>query len=175
VRVPVWFDEGYASWAAGEWDRLDVLAVNLEVVRGGVPDLRGLDGALRGSAGAANAAYALAMSAVVELARRNPSRSIEPLIARLVGGEDFEAAVLATTGLTLSQFDIEWRRTIRRRYSVVTWLLAGGGWGILVLFMWLLVRLRRKADLPRRAALDQGWEIEPEPTGGPELDPGREQ
>jgi hypothetical protein len=174
VRVPVWFDEGYASWAAGEWDRLDVLSVNLEVVRGGVPDLRGLDGALRGSASAADAAYALAMSAVVELARRNPSRSIEPLMARLAGGEDFEAAVLATTGLTLSQFDIEWRRTIRRRYSAVTWVLAGGGWGIIVLFMWLLVRLRRKADLPRRAALDQGWEIEPEPTGGSELDPGRE-
>jgi hypothetical protein len=174
VRVPVWFDEGYASWAAGEWDRLDVLSVNLEVVRGGVPDLRGLDGALRGSASAADAAYALAMSAVVELARRNPSRSIEPLMARLAGGEDFEAAVLATTGLTLSQFDIEWRRTIRRRYSAVTWVLAGGGWGIIVLFMWLLVRLRRKADLPRRAALDQGWEIDPEPTGGSELDPGRE-
>jgi hypothetical protein len=95
-------------------------------------------------------------------------------MARLAGGEDFEAAVLATTGLTLSQFDIEWRRTIRRRYSAVTWVLAGGGWGIIVLFMWLLVRLRRKADLPRRAALDQGWEIEPEPTGGSELDPGRE-
>jgi hypothetical protein len=174
VRVPLWFDEGYASWAAGEWERLDVLALNLAVIRGKVPDLRSLDGALRGSATAADAAYALAASAVTELARRNPSNSIEPLMARLVEGEDFDAAVLSTTGLTVPQFDAEWRKTIRRRYSLVTWLLAGGGWGILVFSMWLIVRLRRKADLPRRAALDEGWEIAPEPTGAPELDPGRE-
>jgi hypothetical protein len=174
VRVPMWFDEGYASWAAGEWERLDVLALNLAVIRGEVPDLRSLDGALRGSATAADAAYALAASAVTELARRNPSNSIEPLMARLVEGKDFDAAVLSTTGLTVPQFDAEWRKTIRRRYSLVTWLLAGGGWGILVFSMWLIVRLRRKADLPRRAALDEGWEIAPEPTGAPELDPGRE-
>ena len=29
VRVPLWFDEGYASWAAGEWDRLGTLELNL--------------------------------------------------------------------------------------------------------------------------------------------------
>jgi len=174
VRVPLWFDEGYATWAAGEWDRLDALQLNLAVVRGGVPDLRSLDGALRGSATGAGAAYALSVSAVTELARRNPSGSLEPLLARLMEGEDFGAAVLSTTGLTVVQFDAEWRKTVRSRYSVVTWLLAGGGWGIVVFSIWLLVRVRRRADLPRRAALDHGWEIAPEPTGAPELDPDRE-
>lgn len=169
-RVPLWFDEGYASWAAAEWDRLGVLDLNLAVVRGAVPDLRSLDGALRGSASTADAAYALAMSAVTELARRNPSGSLTPLLRRLEAGEDFDAAVLATTGLTMSQYDIEWRRTIRRRYSLATWLLAGGGWGLLAFSMWALVRVRRRADLPRRAALDEGWEIPPETPDTPELD-----
>lgn len=174
VRVPLWFDEGYASWAAGEWDRFDVLNLNLAVVRGSVPNLRSLDGALRGSAAAAEPAYALATSAVTELARRHPSGSLEPLMARLVRGEDFDAVVLATTGLSISQFDTEWRKAVRWRYSFVTWLLTGGGWGIVVVSVWLLVRVRRKADLPRRAALDEGWEIPPEPTGAPELDRSRE-
>jgi hypothetical protein len=169
-RVPLWFDEGYASWAAGEWNRLGVLDLNLAVVRGAVPDLRSLDGALRGSATTADAAYALAVSAVTELARRNPSGSLTPLLQRLESGEDFDAAVLATTGLTMSQFDTEWRRTTRRRYSLATWLLAGGGWGVLAFSMWALVRIRRRADRPRRAALDEGWEIPPEPTETPELD-----
>jgi Peptidase MA superfamily len=169
-RVPLWFDEGYASWAAGEWDRLGVLDLNLAVVRGEVPDLRALDGALRGSASTADAAYALAVSVVTELARRNPSGSLDPLLQRLEAGEDFDAAVLATTGLTMSQFDTQWRRTIRRRYSLATWLLAGGGWGVLAFSMWALVRIRRKADLPRRAALDEGWEVPPEATDTPELD-----
>lgn len=173
TRLPLWFDEGYATWAAGEWDRLGVLDLNLAVVRGAVPDLQSLDGALRGSATSADAAYALAVSAVTELARRNPSGSLEPLLARLMAGEDFDASVLATTGLTSSQFATEWRRAVRRRYSLVTWLLAGGGWGILAVSLWALVRARRRADLPRRAALDEGWEIAPEATGASELDPSQ--
>lgn len=175
VRVPLWFNEGYASWAAGEWDRLGALELNLAVVRGTVPDLRSLDGALRGSATTADAAYALAASAVTELARRNPSGSLTPLLGKLAAGEDFEAGVLATTGLTLEQFDVEWRRRVKRQYSLATWLLAGGGWGIFALLLWALVRFRRRADRARRAALDQGWEIAPEDAGTPKLDRTPEQ
>lgn len=170
VRVPLWFDEGYASWAAGEWRRLGALELNLAVVRGAVPDLRSLDGALRGSATTADAAYALAASAVTELASRNPSASLTPLMERLAAGEDFEASVLATTGLSLDRFDREWRRAVRRRYSLATWLVAGGGWGVFALAVWALVRLRRRADRARRAALDHGWEIPPEDAAVAELD-----
>jgi hypothetical protein len=170
VRVPLWFDEGYASWAAGEWERLSGLELNLAVVRGAVPDLRGLDGALRGSASTADAAYALAVSAVTELARRNPTGSLAPLLERLRTGTDFEAAVRATTGLTLPQFEREWRRTLRRRYSLASWLLAGGGWTVLALTLWALLQRRRRADRVRRAALDQGWEAPAESATPPELD-----
>jgi peptidase MA superfamily protein len=170
VRLPLWFDEGYAAWAAGEWERLGALELNLAVIRGAVPDLRGLDGALRGSANTADAAYALAASAVTELSRRNPSGTLGPLLQHLMAGTDFEASVHATTGLTLAQFEQEWRRTLRQRYSLATWLLAGGGWGVLSLFLWVLVRRRRKADSGRRAALDQGWEIPPESEAATELD-----
>jgi hypothetical protein len=170
VRVPLWFDEGYASWAAGEWERLSGLELNLAVVRGAVPNLDALDGSLRGSASTADAAYALAVSAVTELARRNPSGSLAPLLQRLRAGADFEASVQATTGLTLAQFEREWRRTLRRRYSLATWLVAGGGWTVLALSLWALLQRRRRADRVRRAALDQGWELPAESTTSPELD-----
>jgi hypothetical protein len=170
VRVPLWFDEGYASWAAGEWERLSGLELNLAVVRGAVPDLRELDGALRGSASTADAAYALAVSAVTELARRHPSGTLAPLLGRLRAGTDFEAAVRATTGLSLAQFEREWRRTLRRRYSLATWLLAGGGWAVLALTLWALLQHRRSADRVRRAALDQGWEVPAESATPTELD-----
>lgn len=170
VRVPLWFDEGYAAWAAGEWERLGGLELNLAVVRGAVPDLPGLDGALRGSASTADAAYALAASAVTELARRNPTHSLTPLLDLLRAGQDFEVAVQRTTGLNLAQFDVEWRRNLRQRYSLANWILAGGGWGVLTLVLWILLRRRRAADLPRRAALDEGWEIPPEDAATSELD-----
>jgi hypothetical protein len=175
VRVPLWFDEGYAGWAAGEWDRLGELELNLAVVRGSIPDLRSLDGALRGSATTADAAYALAVSAVTELARRNPTGTLNPLLARLEAGEDFDSAVRTTTGLTLDRFEEQWQRSTRRRYSVGTWLIAGGGWLVLALVVLSLRRFRRRADRVRRAALDVGWEVDPEDAPGPELDPTREQ
>ena len=170
VRVPLWFDEGYASWAAGEWERLGVLELNLAVVRGAIPDLRSLDAALRGSATSADAAYALAASAVIELARRNPSGSLAPLLQRLAAGEDFGVSVQATTGQTLSRFEEEWARSIRKRYSFATWVLAGGGWGVLALSVWALIRMRRRRDQARRAALDIGWVVDPEDADAAELD-----
>jgi hypothetical protein len=171
VRVPLWFDEGYASWAAGEWDRLGTLELNLTVVRGAVPTLTGLDGALRGSASSADAAYALAVSAVSELARRNPTGTLTPLLQRLESGEDFDAAVLATTGLAVGRFEQEWQRAVRRRYTLGNWLIAGGGWLIVALLVAVQVRRRRRLDRVRRAALDEGWNVEPETEQGPELDP----
>jgi hypothetical protein len=171
VRVPLWFDEGYAGWAAGEWARLGTLELNLAVVRGALPTLTGLDGALRGSASTADVAYALAVSAVVELARRNPTGTLAPLLRRLEAGEDFDAAVLATTGLSMGRFEQEWQRALRRRYTVGNWLIAGGGWLIVALLVAVQIRRRRRLDRARRAALDDGWDVEPEPEQGPELDP----
>jgi hypothetical protein len=171
--IPLWFDEGYASWAAGEWERLGVLDLNLAVARGAVPDLVGLDNALRGGQTTAEAAYALATSAVIELARRNPTGTLAPLLERLGRGEPFDRAVLATTGLTLDRFDEAWHQGLRRRYGLVTWLLAGGGWLLVAAIVLGLVHFRRRADRDRRAALDEGWEVDPEAMGGTELDPTR--
>ncbi len=159
VRVPLWFDEGYASWASGEWDRLETLRLNLAVAAGQVPDFRELDGMLRGSANAADLAYGLAASAVLELARRNPARNLDALIAHLAGGESFETSVLATTGLSVPRFESEWRQAIRRRYNVVTWLLAGGFWSVVAFSLGGLLWYRRRRDIPRRAALDVGWTV----------------
>lgn len=167
VRVPLWFDEGYAALAAGEWERLGGLELNLAVARGAVPDFAELDGALRGSAGAADAAYGLAMSAVLELARRNPSGRLDPLLADLVDGRDFDAAVLATTGLSPTRFEDGWRRSVRTRYTLVTWFAAGGLWAVAAAAAVVLVWWRRRADRGRRAALDIGWEVPEDPPDPP--------
>lgn len=168
VRLPLWFDEGYAAWAAGEWERLGGLELNLAVARGAVPDFDGLDGALRGSPATAAAGYALAMSAVLELARRTPEGRLDPLFGRLAAGEDFDAAVLATTGLTVPRFEDVWRRSVRTRYTVVTWLVAGGAWALLAVGLIVLGGWRRRADRGRRAALDEGWVVAEEPPETPE-------
>jgi hypothetical protein len=172
VRVPLWFDEGYATWAAGEWERLGGLELNLSLARGAVPSLPALDAALRSSAGTADAAYGLATTAVAELARLNPTGTLVPLLTHLQMGDDFAAAVQATTGLSLDRFEERWQQAVRTRYSWATWLLAGGGWALLGLAVLWFGRLRRRRDASRRAALDHDWVV-PETADEPEeLDPG---
>jgi len=173
VRVPLWFDEGYAAIAAGEWDRLEGLRLNLTVARGRIPNFYELDRALRAGESTAEAAYALAASAVAMVARRHPGHSLDPLLTRLKGGESFESALLATTGSTIGRFEVEWQRDVRKRYGLLVWAMAGGLWLLVALGVILASWLRRRRDRPRRAALDQGWVIEPEDPETPEEGPPR--
>jgi len=159
ARVPLWFDEGYATVASGQWDFFDRLGVNLAVARGAIPGLRGLDAELRTSQLSADAAYALAATAVLELARRNPAGTLEPLFERLEAGVGFDDAVLATTGLSLDRFDEAWRRGVRARFGLVTWTLGTGLWLGMAVLLALAYEARRRRDRPRRAALDEGWII----------------
>ncbi len=161
-RVPLWFDEGYAVVAAQEHGRLAALQLNLAVAMGRVPTLRQLDADLRGASDDAAAAYALAGSAVGELQRRHPQNSLEPLLGRLRDGVGFDAAVLATTGLDLERFDEVWHRSVRRRYNLGVWAATGGAWVVLALLLGFAAAWRRHADVPRRAALDEGWTLPPD-------------
>ena len=162
VRVPLWFDEGYAAIASGEWDRLDRLRLNLSVARGDIPDFYALDRALRGGEATAEAAYALAASAVALVARRHPTQSLQPMMDRLKAGEGFDAALLASTGSTLGRFELEWQQDVRKRYGILVWAMAGGFWLLVAFVVMLATWLRRRRDRPRRAALDQGWVVETE-------------
>lgn len=175
-RVPLWFDEGYATYATGGSGALEALTLNYAVVRGATPGLDSLDEALRGHPAGISTAYALAGTAVIELARRNPEHSLVPLMGLLTAGVPFNEAVLRTTGLTVERFDEAWQATTRQRYGLFTWIIAGGAWAILGLTVIATARWRRRRDLPRRAALDVGWELPPPeddllPTS---LDPSRE-
>ena len=160
TRVPLWFDEGYAAVAANEWDRIDALRLSAIVLRRDIPGFRELDGSLRAESGAAEKAYTLAMSAVLELGRRNPAGTLDSLLGRLARGEDFDVAVTGSTGLTLLRFEADWQRSIKRRYNLVIWLSAGGFWLVITLAVAVVWWVRRRADRPRRRALDVGWEID---------------
>ena len=101
---------------------------------------------------------------MLDLARRNPTGTLDPLFERLAAGEDFGSAVRATTGLDLETFGEEWQRGVRRRYGIFTWLTAGGVWIVVGGIVIIGTRWRRHRDAVRRAALDEGWVISEEDT-----------
>jgi hypothetical protein len=157
-RVPPrWFEEGYASVAAREWDRFDALRVNWTLARGRRVSLVDLNRALTGDERDVGGAYALATTAVLLLERWGGARGLEPLLANARTASTFDAALRVTHGVTEDDFETRWQADLRARYGWLAWGAAGGlFWtAAAVLLVWL-VRRRRRRDRARRAGLDAG-------------------
>ncbi len=159
-RVPLWLDEGYAAFAAGEWDRLDALQVNLALLRGRTPRLGELSAALRGSISEADAAYALATSAVLFLDRLGRDRGLGPLFANLAETPELDRALRVTYGFSLGQFEMLWRADLHSRYGWLVILSSFGLlWSVVLAVVGVLWLVRRRRYRDRREALNDGWTV----------------
>jgi peptidase MA superfamily protein len=159
-RLPLWFDEGYAAVAAGEWDRLDALHLNWQVARGVRMDLDELDQALRADRADAATAYALATTAVLLLDRWGGGRGLTPLVDHLASEPTFDAALRATYHVTEGDFEARWQRDVAARYGWLGWAGAVGVfWAVAGLGLAWLTWRRRRRDRARKALLDEGWTV----------------
>ena len=156
-RIPLWFEEGYAAVAAGEWDRLDALRLNWQLARGVRMNLDDVDGALRGARADAEAGYALATTAVLLLHRWGGARGLDPLLTNLAQAPTFDAALRATYHLTEGDFEARWQSDVASRYGWLSWTAAMGVFWITIgAVLGALLVWRRRRDRARRAALDDG-------------------
>lgn len=151
---PRWFNEGYATYAAGEWQRDDALATQIALALRGVPTLEGIDSAFYSGATRAQYAYALAHRAVADLAALDPQRGLALLFKEWRARGSLDAAVRLSYGITLGRYEAMWRSRTRRRYgalSLVTDLTLAAG--LLVAVVAPLYVARRQRDRKRLAAL----------------------
>jgi len=116
---PRWFDEGYASYAAGEWGRDEMLATNLALFLRRMPSLDQLDDGFHGGSSAAEASYALSHRAVAELAALDPQRGLSLFFRYWRESRRLDPAVRAAYGITLSSFEELWQRNTRRRFGAL--------------------------------------------------------
>lgn len=157
---PLWFDEGYAAYAAGEWGRLDALRLNWQVARGVRMDLDEVERALRADQTTAQSAYALATTAVLLLDRWGGPAGLAPLIGQLAAQPSFDAALRATYHVTEGDFEARWERDVASRYGLISWAGAVGlFWALLAVLLVALVAARRRRDRARKALLDEGWTV----------------
>jgi hypothetical protein len=152
--TPRWFDEGYASFAAREWDRDDVIRTNVALALRGMPSLVALDSGFASGAAQADASYALAYRAVAELSELNPTQGLSLFLAYWKETGSFDAALRRAYGMTEAGFETRWRDRTRRRYGGLA-LFADvtiASAILLVVFAPLYV-MRRRRDRRRMAAL----------------------
>lgn len=147
---PRWFDEGYASYAAGEWGRQEVLTTNLALALRGMPTLDELEGFFSGGSTAAQSAYALAHRAVAELARIDAARGLDLFLERWRSTRSFDRAMRSAFGLTSAGFEKRWRDRTRSQYGVLALVSNVAIAGLLVLFVLApLYVIRRRRDRER--------------------------
>jgi hypothetical protein len=154
ARTPRWFTEGYAQWAAGEWRWQSAWELRRAFVRRDSPPLDSLT--LRWPIGEADArlAYLLSASAVAYLVDRSGERGVRIFLERWREQLDFDAAFRETYGLTLGQFEEDWREHVKRTYG---WTVIFGQsiffWAVAAVILLVLVIIRRRRDRARLARL----------------------
>lgn len=148
--VPRWFDEGYASFAAGEWGREELFATSVGLVWRGLPTLAGLDSGFYSGAERAQRSYALAHRAVAELAGLDRERGLALLFGHWEREGTFERALRRAHGMSSEEFEKYWRGRIRQQYGA---LALAADFTVLTLFLVVLLGpmwwQRRKRQLRR--------------------------
>lgn len=151
---PRWFDEGYASWAAGEWGREEVISANVGLALGRYRTLAGLDSSFNAGTNGADAAYALSYRAVAELASLDEERGLTRLFRYWKEERSLDRALRRGFGLTLGGFEKRWVDHTRRRYGGLA-LFADVTLGSMVLLLVItpLYLVRRRRDRERLARM----------------------
>lgn len=156
LRVPRWFDEGYAEWAAG-WDRAQAWRLRVLLAFGRAPPLDSLSLAWPGDRASAEAAYLLAATAVEYLVDASGERGLEVFLEAWRREGRFEVALRQVYGVTSGQLEEDWRDWVRARYGwmyVLTHSVLA--WTLLAVMSLFLVRIRRRRDRERMARLRAG-------------------
>ena len=143
---PRWFDEGYASYAAREWGREEVLATNVALALRGMPTLDELDRQFEGGTTAAQSAYALAYRAVAELALIGRDQGLALLFEHWRATGSFERGLRRAFGMTSADFEKRWQDRTATQYGVLAIagnLTLGGLFLLFVIAPLYVIRKRR--------------------------------
>jgi hypothetical protein len=154
ARIPRWFTEGYATWAAGQLDFEAGWLLRIAFVMRRAPPLDSL--ALGWPTGVTDARVAYLLSATVleHLYAEGGEFALRRFLDRWADGHTMEEALFLTYGYSMAQLERSWSRAVRRRYGwTVFFSQATVIWTLLTLMVLALFVIRRRRDRRRMAAL----------------------
>ncbi|HEY9428061.1 MAG TPA: hypothetical protein VIR34_12970 [Gemmatimonadaceae bacterium] len=159
---PRWFDEGYASYSAGEWGRDEVLTTSIALLVHGIPPLDSLDEEFGFDANRAQAAYALSYRAVAALASLDPERGLSLFFRYWKEEGSMERAIRSAYGITSAQFQERWRKQTERRYGALALAanmsMALGLMGFIIVPLYMMRLRSKRRRLAAMLAADEAAE-----------------
>lgn len=159
--APRWFDEGYASVSAGEWNREIALETSVTMMWRVLPSRSQLEEGFYGGATQAQWSYALAHRVVSEMQAIDANNGLRNFFTHWQETRSFESALRLAYGMTGTQFDRYWHSRTRQRYGALAIIanlsLIMGVFGILLgpLFVARRRRDRRRLAMMREAEVAQ--------------------
>lgn len=154
ARIPRWFHEGYARWAAGELDWEAGWQLRVAFLLHRAPPLDSLTLDWPAAEADARIAYLLSASTIEYLTQHGGSRGLALFLERWKEEGALEPALWRTYGLTLPQFEEVWRKHVRRRYGWVVFLSHSVVfWTFAAIVLLALFGIRRRRDRARMAIL----------------------
>lgn len=157
LRIPQWFDEGYAEWASGGWNAQEGWRLRVAFAMGRAPPLDSLALGWPRDRASADLAYLLSATAVEYLIQESGERGLRLFLQRWKSEGRFDLAMRGVYGLTLGQFEEDWRGYVKNRYG---WLFvlshSSVFWLILTSALLVMVRIRRGRNREALARLRAG-------------------
>lgn len=154
AAVPRWFTEGYATWAAGQFDDREGWMLRLALLTGRAPPLDSLTLDWPLIASDARLAYLLSASAVQYLHSMGRPETFERLFDVWAGTGSFEEALRTVYIVSSPQFERLWIQHAKRRYG---WLQVAAQtffvWTVLSVLVLVLFVVRRRRNRRRLAEL----------------------
>jgi hypothetical protein len=154
LRIPRWFDEGYAEWASGGWSPAQGWRLRVAFALGSAPPLDSLALGWPRDRASAELAYLLSATAVEYLVGESGERGLRLFLESWRESRSFPEALRTVYGVTPGQFEEDWKKYVRRNYG---WLFvlshSAVFWLTLTLALLVMVRIRRGRDREAMARL----------------------
>ena len=143
-RLPLWFEEGVATWQGRKWSLEDILIYSSSLLTTDLPALADLDESFHGPAAQAGRAYAAAFSFVSWSTRRYGPGLVRNVLAA-ARSRPFEAAWKSAAGETLDSSEGAWRKESLIRYRWIPVVMASSPLWVGISFLALVAGARRRA------------------------------
>lgn len=154
LRVPRWFDEGYALTAENGFDATEAWRLRVLMALERTPPLDSLALDWPADQASAEAAYLLSGSALAYLLEESGERGLRLMLERWRDGGSLDRALRSTYGVGIDQLEEDWRGWVKRRFGWLTVALHSGMiWAAFGVALLVLTAARRRRNRERMARL----------------------